>query len=156
MTTRRQLLAMLGGGAALVGGAALGIAALPHPAAGAAPAIRYGQESCAYCGMSISDPRFAGAWRAVSEQHFDDIGCLVNALRRDHPAQPLLFVHDFTTSEWLDATLAYYLLASEVRTPMAYHVAAFRHREAAERAAALQMGAATDWAAALSRIERKD
>ena len=141
----------------IAGGVAAGISRLPaEPQAGATPLLRYGQERCAYCTMSIDDPRFASAWRTPdgAERHFDDIGCMVNAYRREGPpANAKYWVHDYRSEAWLDAREATYLVAPAIKTPMAYGVAAFATADAAT--ATVPERATLAWADVLSRIERK-
>lgn len=158
MLTRRRFLGLLGGSAAVAVGAMVGAGCgQKAPDIDAPPEIRYGQERCTYCTMSIDDARFAAAWRtpARSERHFDDIGCLVNAYRREPPpADSRLWVHHYPSEDWLDANQATYVIAQTIKTPMAYGVAAFA--TAAEAMAAVPAARATlGWTGILSTIERK-
>lgn len=158
MLTRRQFLALLGGGAVIAGGAAVGISRLPGgTTAGATPEIKYGQERCAYCTMSIDDPRFAAAWRITTgtERHFDDIGCMVNAYRREGPPEGTRFwVHDYNNQSWMDSGAAAYVISPSIKTPMAYGVAAFA--STADATATIPTAKTTlAWADVLSTVERK-
>ncbi len=102
------------------------------------PEIVYGEDVCDQCNMIISDDRFAAA--AVVEEApqdyayrlFDDIGDML-AYREEHPDLDFvrLWVHDYNTREWLDAATAAYVVAVEIRSPMAYGFAAFATQEAA-------------------------
>jgi len=102
------------------------------------PEIVYGEDVCDQCNMIISDDRFAAA--AVVEEApgdyayrlFDDIGDML-AYREEHPDLDFvtLWVHDYNTREWLDAATAAYVVAVEIRSPMAYGFAAFATPEAA-------------------------
>jgi copper chaperone NosL len=109
--------------------------------------------------MVIGDARFASAWRteAGMERHFDDIGCMVNARRRDHPSGNVrFFVHDYASEDWLDATSAVYVVTPAIRTPMAYGVAALARGSAAAAIAAPDMAEATiAWDDLSARLERK-
>lgn len=157
MLTRRQFLS-LAGSAALASGAVLltGCASGPVDLE-ADPKVRLGEERCAFCTMSIDDARFAAAWRTPSgaEKHFDDIGCMVDAYRKDGPAEGTRFwVHDYRGAAWLKADSATYVVSSTIRTPMAYGVAAFA--SAADATAAVPTARATiAWADVLSTVERK-
>lgn len=158
MLTRRQFLARTGGVAAVAGMAALGAGCgTKTPDPNAAPVIRYGQERCFYCTMSIDDARFASAWRtpAGAERHFDDIGCMVNAYRREGPpADSRFWVHDYRSQEWLEAGAATYVVAPSIKTPMAYGVAAFT--SASEATVAVPVAKATlSWTDILNTVERK-
>jgi len=158
MLTRRKFITLVGAGGVAAGLVAVGVAALPgdDDSGDRFPVIRYGQERCAFCGMSIDDPRFAAAWRTAegSERHFDDIGCLVNAYRRDHPESPgAHYVHDLNDESWLEAPTATFVVSPGIKTPMSYGVAAFASAEAAGTAAA-QPGATTyDWARLLAALK---
>ena len=57
-----------------------------------------------------------------------------------------MWVHDFDTSEWIDAKLAFYCAKSELVTPMASGIAAFKTREAARRIATEYSGTVVDFA----------
>lgn len=124
MVSRRSFLGLLGGGTATAGGVTFALRALREGTADPFPTVRYGQESCSFCGMGIGDARYAAAWRAAtSERHFDDIGCMVNAYRRDHPAGEVrLFVHDFHSEAWIDAEGATFVVSPAIKSPMAYGV----------------------------------
>ena len=156
--TRRQFLARIAGGTAVTVAAALGVGCGPKDSdPSSPPTLRYGEERCSYCTMSIDDPRFASAWRipSGSERHFDDIGCMVDSYRRDGPAAGTHFwVHHYRTEEWMDASVATYVIAPAIKTPMAYGVAAFA--SPSEATAGVPSATATlSWAAALSAVERK-
>ncbi len=158
MLTRRRFLGLAGGGAVLVAGAMSGVGCSTSTAdPGTPPVLRYGQERCAYCTMSIDDARFASAWRTPgrTERHFDDIGCMVNAYRRESlPPETRLWVHDYTNEDWLDANEATFVVAPTIKTPMAYGVAAFA--TAAEAATTVPAAKATlAWTGVLSAVERK-
>jgi len=154
---RRHFLVLLGGGAVLVGGAAVGLSALPeHPPT--FPEIAYGEERCAYCGMSIDDRRFASAWWAKpgsAERRFDDIGCMVATVRRDRPGPDIdFFTHDYNTETWLDATAATYLVSPQIKTPMSWAVLAVPSPEAARDLPARDSATVYDWSTLLDRLER--
>jgi copper chaperone NosL len=151
MVSRRRFLAMVGAGAAVTAVGAVGVAALPSAGTDedGLPNIRYGAERCARCGMVIDDPRFAAAWTAprAGGMHFDDIGCLVRDLEDRAPLEGIrYFVHDYETEAWLDATSAVYVVSPEIRSPMAYGVAAFSSKAAAERVAASLAVTVQTWA----------
>ncbi|MCC6236698.1 MAG: nitrous oxide reductase accessory protein NosL [Dehalococcoidia bacterium] len=153
---RRQFLIGLGSAAVLAAGVATGLRVLPDAEVGALPTIRYGQESCSFCGMSIDDPRFASAWRAADgERHFDDIGCMVNAMRRDHPAGTIdFYVHDYTSEQWLSATEATFAVSPTVKTPMAYGVLAAADASTVNDVAGSSRSVYT-WSELLEHLERR-
>lgn len=100
------------------------------------PKIHYGEDICEFCGMIISEERFAAGYITHDGQEhiFDDIGDMFKA----HLSQPTeviaFFVHDYDSSDWIRAESAYYVLAEELLTPMSSGLAAC---SSAERATAL-------------------
>lgn len=101
------------------------------------PAIRYGEESCAQCGMLISDAAFAAALVAPGHDaaKFDDIGCLLayRAARAAPAGQ--VWVHDMETGAWLDAEAAVFVRSQAIETSMGSGLAAVASEAAAVRLA---------------------
>lgn len=97
------------------------------------PETRYGRDTCAQCGMIISDPRFAAAAATAdgTVTPFDDIGDLLAYRKANQPDWVAIWVHDYDTQEWLRAEDAWYLLAPGVHSPMGWGIAAFASEEAA-------------------------
>lgn len=92
--------------------------------------IRYGRDTCAFCGMIITDPRFAaqirgGAGHAAYK--FDDIGDALLFLDRQSwkdDAGVEFWVMDAETGKtWLDARRAFYV--GGMQTPMSHGFGAF-------------------------------
>jgi copper chaperone NosL len=116
------------------------------------PAIRYGEDRCAECGMIISDARFAsGLLYEVSAGRyqslvFDDIGNML-VYAEKHPEQKIVawYVHDYASEEWLDATEAYFVSSREIHTPMGHGIAAHASRRAAQAMADELHGEVLDW-----------
>lgn len=109
------------------------------------PALVVDRSACSHCGMLISEPLYAAAYRAggVEPRVFDDIGCLRNAARAE--SGPLTFwFHDAGDRAWIDGTVAVFVTAPEIRTPMGGGLIAYRDRAAAERAAAADHGRVID------------
>lgn len=91
-----------------------------------APSIRFGQDVCARCGMIISEPVYAAAYRTSGGEVrlFDDIGD-VPLYHRDHPESVAQFwVHDYGSREWLRGERALYVRSPSLRTPMGHGIAA--------------------------------
>ena len=98
------------------------------------PQIRYGEEPCAFCGMLISEERFATAMAAAGQaQVFDDLGCLLRARARDSGTATRIWVHDETSGQWLEAQRAWFVRSREVPTPMGGGLVAFSTKNAAEQ-----------------------
>lgn len=110
-----------------------------------APEIRFGQDTCAECGMIVSDERFAAAIVLLNphdervELLFDDIGEMLNFSLPQH-SDVRFWVRDMNTKTWLDATTAFFVVNSELHTPMGTGVAALSSRDAADAVAVSQKG----------------
>jgi copper chaperone NosL len=158
--SRRRFLVLLGAAGVTAGGIAAGVAALPDDNGGGKsgpPNIRYGEDACDTCRMIIVDTRHAAAWRdgRGGVARFDDIGCMVTLLRNEDPgAAATLYVHDFDDESWLQARDATFVISPEIKSPMAYGIAAFATRRAAEAAAASYMGQVYDWSGVVQHASR--
>ena len=106
------------------------------------PVIEVDRSACAHCGMLISEPRFAAAYRLTpGTPIFDDIGCLLDAFSREADKGSIRFwFHDVNTAEWVDGSRAVFIQSARLRTPMAGGVVAYSDRAAAERGAAEHEG----------------
>lgn len=129
MMTRRRFLVLAAGAVPVIAGIGIASQFLPEEkVASNEPAIAWGEDSCDHCKMIISDRPFAAAWIEPdgTQRRFDDVGCMV-AMRRDSEPESStkFFVQDYRSERWLDATSAVYMQADELRSPMAYNVAAF-------------------------------
>lgn len=82
------------------------------------------RQSCAQCGMLLSDPRFACEVRPSSGEtlFFDDPGCLLSYLRA-HPqsASPAIYLRRFDAPGWLPLRSAAFMEVPD--SPMGYRLA---------------------------------
>jgi hypothetical protein len=117
---RRRLLGLLQGlaAAALAGPlAACGDKTGPRP-------VRWGEETCEYCGMIIDDPHFAAEIREGTGRQlwkFDDIGCAATYLAKQPLAEDTrveFWAGDIEHGSWLDGRLAWYV--GGVKSPKGY------------------------------------
>ena len=100
------------------------------------PHIEVDRTPCAHCGMLISEPVFAAAYRAPGSEArvFDDIGCLLAAASRDGDTNAIRFwFHDADSLEWIDGASAVFVRSARLRTPMAGGLIAYRDPASAER-----------------------
>jgi copper chaperone NosL len=107
------------------------------------PDIAVDRTPCAHCGMLISEPVYAAAYRTPQSEPlvFDDIGCLLKAATREPRATELRFwFHDAATAVWIDGTDAVFVSSRALRTPMGGGLVAYRDLAAARKAAARQEG----------------
>ncbi len=89
--------------------------------------------------MIVSDARYASATLTESghSHKFDDLAEMF-VFQAKHPEDVVRawFVHDYTTETWMRGETAFYVMNSELHSPMAYGVVAFETREAADAFAA--------------------
>jgi len=113
------------------------------PAEPQPPEIIYGQTVCEACGMIIDDARFAAAFVTPegTAHTFESIGDMV-VWQMDHPNAEVRawFVHDYTTSSWMRAETAFYVLSDQLQPPMPPGLAAFTDRATAEQFAQAHAG----------------
>ena len=132
--TRRDLLGALAAAALLA--ACKGAARDPAPVE-----IAFGRDECAYCRMTIDDPRLAAEFiESGGRAHkFGEPGCLVSWMRKAPKPEGVAFVTDAGQGGWLPAAAAAYVVG-RVRTPMSYDIAAYRSQPADAAADAVR-----DW-----------
>jgi copper chaperone NosL len=112
------------------------------------PEIAYGRDICDRCGMIISEPRWAAAYRLPdgAEYKWDDVGALlVDAQQRGELEGATVWVHDFESEVWLDAPTATYVVGAALVSPMAYGVAAFAEEERADALILAAGGKRMNW-----------
>jgi copper chaperone NosL len=116
----------------------MGLGAMSFGCAEGPEPIRYGQDACVFCKMTIMDKKFAA--EIVSDKgkafKFDDLSCTVKYLKTnaiDENTLKFLVVNDYTRpGELIDARTAVFVNSRELRSPMRGDVAAFADRAAAE------------------------
>lgn len=107
------------------------------------PRIEVDRTACSHCGMLVSEPVFAAAYRAPGSNPrvFDDIKCLLEAARKEPHADALRFwFHDAASAVWIDGGDAVFVSSQSLRTPMGGGLIAYRDHTVAQEAAARQGG----------------
>lgn len=106
------------------------------------PEIVVDRVACSHCGMFISEPIYAAAYQAAGQEPrlFDDIGCLLDAVRRETASSIEIWVQDAAGAGWLDADKATFVASPDIRTPMSGGLLAYADASAAEKAAAAHRG----------------
>jgi copper chaperone NosL len=125
----------------------MGIAAACAATADGAPEIVIDRTPCAHCGMLISEPVFAAAYRVDRSpaRVFDDIGCMVTELRQQPQRAAIRYwVHDAESGEWIDGATAAFVKSSTLQTPMGGGILAYRSTDGATRGAAVHQGMVID------------
>ena len=125
------------------------------PRADQPPQIRYGEETCAFCGMLISEERFAAALTTATGEPkiFDDLGCLLHALTHRDRSMGRVWVHDYRSGRWLEAPRAVFVHSDDVPTPMGGGLVAFSTQEAAEQFARESRGTVMRFSQLSSTVE---
>jgi copper chaperone NosL len=113
--------------------------------------LRYGSDACQHCRMTLMDQRF-GAEVVTTKGKiytFDDVNCLTQFLssgivhERDVAYK---LVTDFAAPGTLsDATIAFYVKAPSIKSPMASQVAAFANYDSMEKFKNEQKGIYLTW-----------
>ena len=105
------------------------------------PDIHYGDDVCEFCGMIVSETRYAAAYLA-DDGHthtFDDIGDMVQAYLQEPAEVTAFFVHDHASQDWIRAETATFVHSPDLPTPMLSGLAAFAGEEPA-RSFAVSVG----------------
>jgi copper chaperone NosL len=126
------------------------------------PEIQVDRTACSHCGMLVSEPAYAAAYRApgADPRLFDDIGCLLEAARKEPNASSLRFWFQDGTSllrtsplaatgrprgeNWINGQDAVFVTSPALRTPMGGGLIAYRDRTAAREGAARHRGSVID------------
>ena len=105
--------------------------------------------------MIISDPAYAAAYRTASGETrlFDDLGELVLHSRQESEGTTAVFVHSYETRDWLRAEEAYFVVSSELRTPMGVGVVAVGTEAEATRLAERVKGMVTTFDELMNVVE---
>ena len=106
------------------------------------PEIVVDKTACSHCGMLVSELVYAAAYQSPGQEPrvFDDIGCMLEALRRETASAKNVWVQDAGGAGWIDAGSATFVESAKVRTPMGGGVLAYTNAAVAEAAAAAREG----------------
>ncbi len=115
------------------------------------------EETCSLCRMAVSERQFAAeiVLSSGSVHFFDDIGCLgqwVTTNANELTESAGIFVIDYITGEWLDATEAHFVLSENLPTPMSYGLAAFQSSASAQRESEELSGKVIRWNQILEEV----
>ena len=103
---------------------------------GGPPEIIVDRTACSHCTMLISERRYAAAYQSPGSDPriFDDIGCLLQAARKESSTARRYWFHDGSDGTWIDGEPVF-VVSPEFRTPMGGGILAYRDAAAAEQAA---------------------
>lgn len=101
------------------------------------PEIRYGRDTCDWCGMLISEERFAAMFRAHSKavRRFDDFGCAILHRAENQEAIEKFWVKHYKNSNWLEMDQSFFVHSEELITPMGNGVVALSSEGQAKKLA---------------------
>lgn len=119
------------------------------------PNIRYGEEPCAHCRMLINEANFATAYEtnAGEMRKFDDFGCM--ALQLEEETAVVVWVSDYETQKWLQATDAFFVYSEEIKSPMGDSILAVSTEQRAKALAAQFKGEVLEYEAARDFAKKK-
>jgi len=102
---------------------------------------------CSFCRMAVSEARYAAEIvdRDENVYKFDDIGCMLQFLKKHSLPGAAMFVRDYTGTGWIRASDAAYMRAESIPSPMGGHTIAFKQRAAAEEQARKLQGVVLSW-----------
>lgn len=86
---------------------------------------------CAECGMKVdsSSKFFSWAIDNGGKKFFCDIGDMLYYYRNKKQLIKEAYVRDFISGDWINARDAFYVKSEQFKTPMSWHIAAFRKKE---------------------------
>lgn len=89
---------------------------------------------CIQCNMHVPDDMFGVEFimKDGKVYKFDDLGCMMKYSKSIMDDIEVLYVRDYNTEEWIDATKAIYVYDKDIRTPMGNGVISFQNKTDAE------------------------
>ena len=115
--------------------------------------IAYGKDNCEECKMTIMDPKFGG--EIVSKKgkvyKFDDARCIGKFMDRRgielSEIHQTLFTNYTGNHEFIKVNDAYFVVGSQLKSPMGGNAAAFKNKaEATKKAEEIEGSKVTNWA----------
>lgn len=99
------------------------------------PEMRYGQDLCSECRMTLVDPKYASVLVTKDGEilKFDDIGCMALFEKKNQIQSAWAWVHDGITESWIERSKAYYVWDEKLATPMGFHLMALASEEALKK-----------------------
>ena len=89
--------------------------------------VQFGVDTCAQCGSTIQDPKFASLYTLNDggSRLFDDPGCLFRKLREETSDPVLLVFHEYQGSDWLEGDEVFFAQTPAIQSPQGYGWAAY-------------------------------
>lgn len=95
--------------------------------------IKYGTDQCAFCKMTVSDPRFGTQLQTKKGKvyNFDDVQCMIEFVKNQTVKKndvAAFYLPDFLNNNLLPAEKLYYLKSEALKSPMRGDIAAFANK----------------------------
>lgn len=112
--------------------------------------IKYGVDQCAYCKMTVSDPRFGTQLLTKKGRayNFDDVQCMVAFVKESRVKKEdvaAFFLPDYISNKLMPAEKMFYLKSEKLKSPMRGDIAAFSSVEDLEKTKATVGGTNMKW-----------
>ncbi|WP_212592455.1 nitrous oxide reductase accessory protein NosL [Sphingobacterium humi] len=112
--------------------------------------IKYGADQCAFCKMTVSDPRFGTQilTKKGRAYNFDDVQCMIAYVKGNKITAEEVgkyYLPDYISNKLLDAEGLFYLKSEELKSPMRGNIAAFATRADLEKVQAEMGGEVLTW-----------
>lgn len=114
--------------------------------------ITLGTDSCAFCKMNISDPKYGAeiVTKKTKVYKFDDMRCMIGFMKEGRVAEEdvaLKLIVDYEQPhDLIDVEKAILLRSPELKSPMNGNVAGFSNKEAAEKVKTEKSAEEVTWA----------
>ena len=113
--------------------------------------FNYGKDVCDNCKMTIVDPKFGGEvlTKKGKAYKFDDMICMINFIKtgtvKENDIAQKLVVNFNKQNDFIDVNKAFFLVSSDLKTPMGGNAAALSSQEETERVKASIPGEIAKW-----------
>ena len=121
--------------------------------------INYGKEDCYTCKMGIIDTKFGGEVITSKGKifKFDDLICMARYLKSgmltEKEIKQTVTINFAKQNEFIDVNKAFFLVSTELKSPMGSNAAAFTSKEAAEKFNTGNSGIIINWQEFYNRIK---
>lgn len=118
--------------------------------------INFGQDICYYCKMTIVDKPFAS--EIVSDKGkvyvYDAIECMIKNINVENLNPKMYLVYDYkNTNQFLNATESYFVVSTNIKSPMGENLAAFEKIKVANQFIENNGGKLYNWAEINTRFK---
>lgn len=116
--------------------------------------IKYGQDACDFCKMTIIDKRFAAEWVTSKGKafKFDDLHCLAGYRKKDN-SEGTTYINSYSGDEELKpADNMMYLQSETLKSPMGGNIAAFHNQSSLDSIKQTHTGKELKWTEVLAQF----